>query len=91
MSAHHDTHGQHPAGVGAFVLMLVAFAALAITLVAFAGGHTVLGIIAAVVTVVGFGVTAVMMTTMGRKLHHSALVPDYTDTDKRHYQRDYRS
>lgn len=91
MSAHHESHGQHPAGVAAFVLILAAFAALAITLVSVGTGHTSTAIIAAVLGVVAFSVAAITMTTLGRRLHHSALIPDYTATEKQHYQRDYRA
>ncbi|MDF3283727.1 hypothetical protein [Gordonia sp. N1V] len=86
----HDSHGQHPLGVLAFFLLIVGFASLAVLLVSVVVGNTALAVTAAIVGLVAFGVAATTMTMLGRKLHHSALIPDYTDTETEHYLRDYR-
>lgn len=90
MFAHHDSHGQHPAGVMAFYLLIAGFAGLAVFLVSIVAGNTGLAITAGVLCLVAFGVSATTMVILGRRLHHSALIPDYTPTEQEHYLRDYR-
>ncbi|WLP90030.1 hypothetical protein [Gordonia sp. NB41Y] len=87
---HHVSHGEHPIGLGAFFLVMVGFGSLALWVVSIAGGHTAAAITFGIITVAAFTTSAITMTIMGRKLHHSPVLPDNTPLNEQHYKEMYR-
>ncbi|MFT4124899.1 MAG: hypothetical protein QM662_01560 [Gordonia sp. (in: high G+C Gram-positive bacteria)] len=91
MSAfHHESHGQHPVGTAAFFLVIGGFVLLALALVALASGHIAAGVGVGALALVAFAISATTLTILTRRLHHSALLPDNTPGEERHYLERYR-
>ena len=81
----HVSHGNHPMGVVAFVLVLVCFLSRAVSLTMFATGEPTAGIVWGVVMVAAFVASAAVLVTLSHRMHHSAFFPVNSDHDRAEY------
>lgn len=85
----HVSHGNHPMGVVAFVLVLAGFLSLAVSLTMLATGETTAGIVWAVVMVAAFAGGAAVLIALSRQMYHSAFFPVNTEHDRAEYDHMY--
>lgn len=88
---HHESHGNHPMSLVAYLLVLFGFASALLWLVSWGSGYVAQAVIAGVVTFVCFATAATIMTTLTRKHHHSPVMPDNTPNEIERYRILYRN
>ncbi|MDL9936809.1 hypothetical protein QSJ18_08660 [Gordonia sp. ABSL1-1] len=87
---HHESHGNHPMSVVAFLLFLGGFAMAALWLVSMASGDTVPAILCGLLMVAAFTSAVSIFRTLIHRHHHSPVMPDNTDVETRRYLSEYR-
>ncbi|MGV9857333.1 hypothetical protein ACWDTD_01645 [Gordonia sp. NPDC003425] len=86
----HESHGNHPMSVVAFLLMLGGFALAALWLISMATGHTAPAVVCGLLMVGAFAGAVAIMMTLTHRHHHSPVLPDNTPAETRRYLDRYR-
>jgi len=87
---HHESHGNHPMGVVAFVLVLAGFASAALWLVAWGGGYVAQAVSLGVLAFACFATAITIMATLIHRTHRSPVLPDNTPNEIARYRILYR-
>ncbi|MCH5644797.1 MULTISPECIES: hypothetical protein [unclassified Gordonia (in: high G+C Gram-positive bacteria)] len=86
----HESHGNHPMSIVAFLLILGGFALAALWLVAMAAGNTGPAILCGLGMVAAFAGAVTIFTSLIHRYHHSPVIPDNTPAETDRYLHEYR-
>lgn len=90
MHGDHQSHGNHPMSLVAYILVLAGFGSAAMWLVTMGSGYVAQAVTLAIVTFGCFATAATILRSIAVKTHHSPVLPDNSEYDIVRYRKLYR-